>query len=389
MDIECMDIELVAIGDEVLYGYTINANASFIATLLLEHGFVPSRHLVVGDAPKPLKRQLVERLSRKACVITTGGLGPTCDDWTRKVLSDIFEKPPESGQLFPNSIGTACGFALHNEEKFPGALLIAVPGVPAEMQQMMRESVIPYLTARFQTSTRPWTKVLHFFKLKELDIDPSLRSIEKLYPSVQCGIYPAFGTVTVRLKCIAKDHQEAFNLLQPAESYLLERFGQWRFESPSGKLDEAVHLLLIKRKLTLATAESCTGGKLAATFVAHPGASAYFQGGIVAYNNRVKTELLGVDAGTLQKYGAVSEEVTVQMAKNIALQCKAACAVAVSGILGPDGAEADKPVGTICVSIVYGSNLTFSWTMHLTGNRQTILEKCIQQILIELFSLMR
>lgn len=410
-----MEIEIVTIGDEVLQGYTLNTNASFIASQLVEHGFLPTRHFTIGDEPLFLKKNLLEMIKRGAIVIATGGLGPTCDDWTRKVVSEIFEVPlepradltvrlkklfgdvstlpdqilqPKGAFLFENDLGTASGFVIRDEKRFPGALFISMPGVPSEMKQMLLQQVLPYLKKHLVSISRTWTKVFHYFSLVEADIDPTLRHIQSLYPHVQCSIYPAFSTVTVHLTTVAGVESEAEALLLPAEELLHEQFGAFQYQSESGRLDEAVHRLLIEKKVTVATAESCTGGALAATFVSKSDASLYFQGSVVAYSNAIKTKILEVNESLLETYGAVSEQVTEKMAKQVRQLILADCGIAISGIFGPKGGTVQKPVGTVCVSISLQDRPVHSWTMHLQGNRQVISEKAIQRTLVELFLLL-
>jgi PncC family amidohydrolase len=161
-------------------------------------------------------------------------------------------------------------------------------------------------------------------------------------------------------------------------------FGDYIFESKTGRIDEALHHYLIEKKISLATAESCTGGALAARLVQQAGASQYFQGSIIAYSNEVKQDVLSVDSNLLASYGAVSEEVAYAMAEQVSKKMHAMCGIAVSGILGPTGGSPEKPVGTVCAAIAFRNRPTFSWTMRFTGNREVILEKAIQHIFSEL-----
>jgi len=408
-----VNIELIAIGDEVLYGMVVNSNAAFIAHALLEAGFLVSRHSTVGDDPVALRKALHAALLRKSCVITTGGLGPTCDDHTRAAIAEIFNVPlkhnsevhayiksifgsvksidnqatlPVGAEILQNPLGTASGLYLKNERLYPESFLIALPGVPSEMREMVKTGLIPYLKAKLPVGKRLFVLPLHFMKLCEVDVDHHLHEIEKECPAIECGIYPGLGVLSVQLKAFAHDEEEFLEIVTIYKERLSEKFRAHLFDSPSGRLDEAVHRYFLERKLSLALAESCTGGSLAGRFCAYSGASSYFRGSIVAYSNEIKTGLLHVSEKTLESKGAVSIEVTEEMAKGVAKEMKAQCSVAVSGILGPTGGTADKPVGTICASLYLEGASIHSWQMNHIGNREMILEKTIQNILAELLT---
>lgn len=398
-------IELIAIGDEVLYGYTVNHNASFLAQALLEKGYACTQHRVVGDDPEKLKKVLEDALKRNACVITTGGLGPTCDDWTRKVVCELYgislHEPeglrekliaffgknfssiedqvlvPEGAYLFENRLGTASGFSLTQD----GATLIALPGVPQEMKAMFAAEVLPYLESIVKLPKKRHFEVVHLFHLKESDVDGTLREIEKKYPNVLCGIYPGYSTVTVHFSAEGQTQELGF-----AKEYLISKHGQYVCSKP---LAEEVHSLLIEKKITLATAESCTGGSLAASFVARPDASAYYQGSVVAYSNQMKEQLLQVDPIVLAHFGAVSKEVTLQMAEHVRTLMNTDCGIAVSGVFGPSAGTSHKPVGTVCMTIVLKNRPPKSQTFHFVGNRSSINERTIQAIKVELLFLLR
>lgn len=413
-------IELVAIGDEVLYGYTLNGNASFMAQQLLEHGFLVTKHTVVADNAEDVEQVLTEALQRGACVIVTGGLGPTCDDLTRAIVAQIFavrlsepenlrEKliglygadfvsakrevfenqllQPEGAHLFENRLGSASGFAIQDSKRFPGGHLICLPGVPQEMRAMFTDSVIDYIKKCGIDSSAPGMALciepLHFHTVKEPEVDQVLRMIQQKIPEVSFGIYPGYSTVSVHIKTKQKDFSDALR----AKKLLLEHFHAYQFTSASGKLTQAVHDLMIEKNITLCCAESCTGGALCASFVQYPDASKYVQATIVAYSNEMKETLLGVERATIEAFGAVSCEVTNAMAKGVRARCGSDCAVAVSGIFGPSGGSISKPVGTVCATIVYKEIAVHSWTMHFKGNRAAILERTVQAIHAELYSL--
>jgi nicotinamide-nucleotide amidase len=411
-----MEIEVVAIGDEVLSGYTVNKNAAQISQALLEAGFLVKRHQVVGDEKMALKSVLAEALLKGVCVITTGGLGPTCDDYTREIVCELFHTElefrqelflkntelfgkaceaenqalqPKGAHLLKNELGTASGFVLKNEKLFPKAMLLALPGVPSEMRAMLGE-VIGFLKQEKQTTRRLYVKPLHFIKLKEVEVDPLLRKLAKEFPDLQFGIYPAYGKLSVHIKAYAENKTEFQQKSKIAQEAILKEFQYYYYESENGKVEEALHALFQEKKLKFATAESCTGGALACCFTSQSSASRYFQGSVIAYANQVKEEVLHVKKETLEKYGAVSIEVTSEMALGVAQALHADCAVAVSGILGPEGGTIEKPVGTVAASIFLKGEVVASWVMHhprvkpSAATRLVLLEKTVQAVLAEL-----
>jgi nicotinamide-nucleotide amidase len=410
-----MDIEIVAIGDEVLYGYTINSNASYIARALLEAGFVTTLHTVCGDDAERLGCTLSEALRRKSFVITCGGLGPTCDDHTRQVIAELFGVPlrrdplvaewienhfgkvstlddqsmvPTGAQVLFNTLGTAPGFLIGGEA-FPESVLLALPGVPFELYDLVDRYLVPIVRERVIPSTALFIEPLHFIHLSEAIIDPVLRSIEERYPAVHCGIYPGYGIVSVHLRAEARDRTEFGKIIAEARGELTTKFRDYLLESGLMHVEEAVHRFCIDHTMKLGLAESCTGGALAARFVALADASRYFQGGVVAYSNAMKEALLGVRRETLEQYGAVSQEVTREMAEGVLDRLGVDVAVSVSGILGPTGGSEAKPVGTVAATILLRGVAPVSWTMHLKGNRLVIREKAIETILSSLLFFLR
>ncbi|MDB6081919.1 MAG: cinA [Chlamydiia bacterium] len=414
-----MNIELIAIGDEVLYGYTTNSNASFIAQTLLHEGFLVSKHIAVSDDAKAVQEVLKSALERGSFVITTGGLGSTCDDHTRQIVADLFQLsceldtelfeklkidfahlPPHAKatlqdqatvitgrgvERIPNRLGTASGYSIKDEARFPGSLVLMLPGVPAEMREMVKDSIIPFLKKSAPTTKRLFIHPVHFMRLTESQMDPIVREIERQDPRISCGIYPGYGVVSLHLKALSENELEFLQIIKEPLLSIQNRFAENIYESHSGTIIETLHKYLMEHKITLATAESCTGGALAARFVAQAGASSYFQGGVISYSNEVKIQSLRVNEETLLQKGAVSVEVTSQMAEHVRDDMKTMIGVAVSGVLGPQGGSEKTPVGTICASIARLGYPTHSWVMHLHGNREVLMERTIQNLLVELF----
>lgn len=317
-------IEVVAIGNEILSGATLNTNTAYLSERLTMEGWEVHRHTALPDEPKLLIAGIQEALKRSSWVITTGGLGPTLDDITASSVSKLFKDPP---QRISNLVGSAQGVI------YPS--LILLPGPPPEMQSMFEEGVLPYLRRVFPPQKK-FFEVFHLTSLSEMEVDPLLRELK----GVEAGIYPGYGILTVRLSSFEKAPLEA------ARKKIEEAFGSNIYPSKSGKIEEAIHAWFIKNHKTLALAESCTGGLMSAHLVSLAGASEYFLGSFITYSNALKKDILGVQAKE-----AVSKQAAREMLAGIFSATAADYGIAVSGIAGPGGGTPQKPVGTICYAL--------------------------------------
>lgn len=381
-------IEVLAIGDEVLGGFTVNSNATFIAKKLREEGFEVLSHRVVPDAERPLSQALEEAIDRYDLLICTGGLGPTLDDRTREIIAKVFgtslkineevlerlhlrygkDGPslqdqatiPKTAQPFHNSVGTAPGLLLRKGR----CTVIFLPGVPTEMREMFSEHVLPYMREHFVAANLAERVILNVCRIRESDVDAVLREIVRKLPGLRYGIYPCFGTATVHLM------SEDASILAQAEAEFRGHFGPRIYEQAS--MSEAIQWRFTQQGLTLATAESCTGGALAASLTRCPGASGFFLGGVVAYSNELKQKILGVSPQTLQNYGAVSRETVSEMAEGMRQLSGSDFALATSGIAGPTGASSGKPVGTVWFAIAQRGSPSYTELFQLSGNREAI-----------------
>lgn len=397
-----MIVEIVSIGNEVLRGSIVNTNAAFLGKELLKIGVLVSRQTALPDTPVALKDGLQEAHERADLVITTGGLGSTFDDITREVVADLFgcgfshreeiaedlrgryqnisvsisdqARQPHQAKLLPNAVGTAPGLVFTSNHK----KMILLPGVPKEMQHMVHFQVIPYLQ-KMLGERKVFVEQLHFGGLSESQIDPVLRQIQEKLPLVDMGIYPSHGTMTV--SCMAEEEKE----LAFAAGILESHFGSYRYLSSSGKIEEALHNQLLAKGLTLAFAESCTGGALSAAITSIPGASQYFLGSSVVYANRMKEQLLGVSSHVIEEKGAVSEEVALAMWEGAMRITGADLAIAVSGIAGPLGGTEQKPVGTICAAIGGRGELPDVGTFRCFGDRSAITLSTVNRLLFKLY----
>lgn len=387
-----MNVEIVSIGSELLRGFTVDTNATFIGRELFERGFEVSRHVVIPDEPHHLDRELRACLARSSVIIATGGLGPTLDDHTREIAAALFGSSfrydealaqdlarrfgedfptikdqatvPEKATLLSNPIGSAPGLLFSGDSKW----LILLPGVPLEMKPMFLHHVLPLLEKHVPKHPLKHTRYVHFCLMGEHLLDPLLRAWKESEPELELGIYPSFGALTLYVRApsdqmldrVTRDIDEKF------KSYLLP-FGIRHSE-------EAVHAWFIENKKRLCVAESCTGGRIAAKLAALPGASNYFLGGVVAYSDALKIGLLGVSEESLKNHGAVSAPVVKEMLAGLFARTEADFGIAVSGIAGPTGGTEEKPVGTVFIALGQRGNEPEVMELHLKGEREPIIE---------------
>jgi len=400
-----MRAEIVAIGDEVLSGWTVNGNAATIARQLYLAGIATVRHCVVSDDPEAMKGAVSEALQRSDLVICTGGLGPTLDDRTREALLEVvgggmrFDEEvaadlrsrfgddlrsledqasvPERAQALLNPVGTAPGLLFD----LSGKLLILLPGVPLEMEALLEGQILPELIARFPSKERLYHESVQISLTRECDIDPTVRQLQADFPQLQFGVYPSQGYVAVRMGALDSSEEEAHREIAPARKRIEELYRDRLFEHRT--LEESVHHRLIRRGETLATAESCTGGAIAARLTRLSGASNYFKGGVVAYSNEIKQSMLGVSEQTLANHGAVSEQTVREMVDGLLERFGTDYAVAVSGIAGPSGGTSDKPVGTVWLAIGYPGGCE-TYLLHLHGGRDAVIHRTVNGALARL-----
>jgi len=363
-----MSIEIVAIGNEVLAGMILNCNATYLSEKLEDEGWQIHRHTVLPDDPGSITLGLQEALNRSLFVINTGGLGPMIDDITLPCAENIFDQTP---QTIHNLVGSSSGFLFRSTHK----TLILLPGVPQEMESIFEQSVMPFLRPPFPIENKRFQKTTYFSLIKELDIDPFIRNLKARYPKIDCGIYPGFGVLPLKLR----SYDQA--LLEQVDLQIEREFKAHIFHSKSGKLEEAIQDWFISHKKTLACAESCTGGSLASHLTAIAGSSDYFLGSLVTYSNELKCRLLGVSSETLCSKGAVSEEAVMEMVEGLLKVTKADWGIAVSGIAGPGGGTPENPVGTIWYAIGEKGQKPIAGTLFARGTRQMIILQTVNKVL--------
>jgi len=393
---EASAAEILCVGTELLLGNILNGNARWLAEQLATLGVPHHRQLVVGDNRERLIRAVREAAGRCRLLITTGGLGPTPDDLTTEAIAAAFDTPleenadawadiqaklaqrgrtpspsvrrqasiPRGASLLPNPTGTAPGVIWSPR---PGFTVITFPGVPSEMQAMWRQTAVPWLRRTGLSEGVFASRMLRFWGVAESALAERVDDLLALEnPTV--APYAGAGEVKLRLTARAADDASARALLAPLEAELRARTGELCYGADDDSLASVVLEALRRRGETVAVAESCTGGGLGAALAAVPGASDVYLGGVIAYANSVKQELLGVPAELLKRHGAVSDPVACAMAEGARRLTGSRWALAVTGIAGPAGGSDDKPVGLVHIALS-GPDGTFSEAVRFGSSR--------------------
>ena len=375
-----MSAELLAIGTELLLGDILNGNAQWLAQELASLGVPHHRQEVVGDNRERLMAAVREASQRCRVLLTTGGLGPTPDDLTTEAIAAAFAVPlvehpevwadiqaklgargkpvpasnrrqallPQGASVLPNPTGTAPGMIW---SPIPGFTILTFPGVPSEMKAMWRNTAVPWLRQAGLAEGVFLSRRLHVWGIGESLLAEQVADLLSLSnPTV--APYAGGGQVTLRVTAQARDGASAQALLAPVEQEIRERVGAACFGADGETLASVVLAQLLERGQTLAVAESCTGGALGAALAAVPGASESWLGGVIAYANAAKEELLGVPANLLERWGAVSDPVALAMAEGVRQRLGSDWALAITGIAGPGGGTSEKPVGLVHLAVV-------------------------------------
>ncbi|WP_456426220.1 competence/damage-inducible protein A [Rhodocaloribacter sp.] len=397
-----MTAEILTIGDELLIGQIVNTNAAWIGERLSLLGVEVARMVTIGDGEAVIRAAIEEAVARAGVVIITGGLGPTHDDVTRNALARAFGVPlvydeqmfeavkerfagrgyamPESNRTqalrpagfvaLPNPVGTAPGLWRAETKDGRTRVVAALPGVPHEMKTLMEREVLPRLRAfgdrhviRHKTLLTTGIGESH---LQELIGDLSAF----LGPNLGLAFLPSTSGVRLRITARGEDAEEVEERLRGLEEELRSRIGKYVFGEDDDTLEGVVGEMLRVRGLTIATAESCTGGLVCHRLTNVSGSSAYVLGGVVAYANAVKKDVLGVDPEALETYGAVSEAVARQMAEGARRRLGASVAVSTTGIMGPTGGTPEKPVGTVWVGFA-GADGSWARRYRFAHDRRT------------------
>ncbi len=395
-----MNITIINIGDELLIGQVVNTNASTMSRMLTAAGMDVCKTLVVGDVYNDIWVAVDEALRDSDAVLVTGGLGPTKDDITKKLLCEYFDSElvesqvaldnvkrifesrgyeltpvnraqalvPKCCEVLNNDLGTAPCMWFARE----GKALVSLPGVPFEMEWLMRNRVLPKLQETFHTDIII-TKNILVQGIGESFLSDLIEPWELSLPkNIKLAYLPVAGLTKLRLT-VHGGYDPA--ILKG----LYDLAGKYIVGEDCETLDELVHKTLIGRGLTLATAESCTGGNIARLLTAQAGASAYFKGGIVAYSNEVKESTLGVKHSTLEAHGAVSEATVREMAEGVRQRLGADLAIATTGIAGPDGGTPEKPVGTVWIAVADATHTEAKLLQFGANRRQQNIDRSTNQ----------
>ncbi|WP_238916593.1 competence/damage-inducible protein A [Clostridium sp. YIM B02555] len=392
-----MKAEIIAIGTEILLGDIVNSNAQYIAQELAALGIDMYYQQVVGDNEKRIIHAFDEAYSRSDIIITTGGLGPTEDDLTKEVAAKYFKKEllpneeaiekiknyfkfrerkmtennlkqgliPEGAIIINNDNGTAPGVIIEENNK----IMIILPGPPKEMKPMFEDTVRPYLQKKADSIIM--SRVIKILGIGESAVAEELKDIMTAQTNPTIAPYAKEVGVMLRITAKANNEEEAIKLIEPVEKEIKNRLGDNIYATEDVSIEDVVARLLIEKKLTISTAESCTGGMIAGTLINYPGISEVFLEGAVTYSNEAKHNRLGVKNETLEKYGAVSEETAREMAIGIANTAKTDVSIVTTGIAGPEGGTPEKPVGLVYIGVYFKGEVTVKKYV-FNGNRSRV-----------------
>lgn len=400
-----MKAVIISIGDELLKGHRVNTNASFIARELGSIGIPVIRIVACSDERASIQEAVVSALSEAEAVLVTGGLGPTKDDRTRSAVQELFgctlalDQPSyeriadyfrrrnrpmseemkdqamviEGSVVLPNTKGIAPGMIIDGAQRFGNHHLVLMPGVPTEMEAMMTLSVIPFFAPLSRSFIRH-TPVMTM-GIGESQLARMIAQIEDNLPAGTTLSYlPHAAGVGLMVSTTGADRETVDDQNRFVVESIMKRAGQFIYATTETTLEEVIVRLLLEKQLTVAVAESCTGGLVGSRLTDVPGSSGCFLEGVVTYSNEAKVRLLGVDPAVIERYGAVSEPVAEQMAHGCLLNSGADLAMATTGIAGPGGGSTDKPVGTVCVGVASrladGSVLVSASRYAMTGDRR-------------------
>jgi len=390
--------EIITIGDELTSGRALDLNSRYAAKRLIDSGLKVTRITSVGDDREMVTEALKRAMEVSCFVIVTGGLGSTNDDITSEIVARALNRPlvlnepmfqliksqlaalgmqmtpsleklawmPEGSKVL-NPGGNCSGFCINEEDVY----LYFLPGVPGQMRYLMDKVVIPEILCRYDTLPVIRQRVLKLYGLDEPGIAELFKKLEEKTGDVVFGFYPKFPENHITLTLRGDDEPWVVSELDRVEIEIRSLLEPYLFARGDQEIEEVVGLMLLDRGMTLSAAESCTGGLIGDRLTNVPGSSRYFQGGVVAYGNDSKVDLLGVSPKTLEAHGAVSHRTVREMAQGIRRHFKTDLGLAVTGIAGPDGGTDDKPVGTVYIGLAAKKDL-FSEKYRFWGKRKHI-----------------
>jgi len=368
---------VISIGDEILYGQTLDTNAHWISGSLDEAGIQVDRRYAIGDRKEEILSTFREAEERADIILITGGLGPTNDDLTKPCLVDYFETHlvrdeavlahitdlftsrgrevtevnkaqadiPANGKAVPNVLGTAPGMWIERK----GKVFVSMPGVPYEMERMMSDTVIPSLKEKY-VKGGVFHRMIRTIGIPESTLASIISDWETNLPNeIKLAYLPTKGSVKLRLTAKGEGESRLQQMMQKEIDKVLPLIKKYVYGFDQEEIEEAIGRMLSERKMTISVAESCTGGYLSHKITSVPGSSQWFQGGFVPYSNKLKNEQLHVPEQTLLEHGAVSEPVVIALAENVKKSFGTDVGISISGIAGPGGGTEEKPVGTVWI----------------------------------------
>ncbi|MGB5106953.1 MAG: competence/damage-inducible protein A [Candidatus Zixiibacteriota bacterium] len=397
-----MRAEIIIVGEEILSGQTIDSNSAYIARKLANVGIEVVHKTTVGDRHDDMTEAIKTAWNRSAVTIMTGGLGPTTDDLTKNAICAAFDRKlvlqdevlkkleelhrsrnikmpamaqsqalqPQGADLLNNPVGTAPGIVFQDSERFFAAL----PGVPAEMEALIDQSIIPYLSKRPGRNHIVMRRI-RTIGVTETGIAELITDLEPRTDKVRLAYLPSYKGVDLRVTSISPNETEAIEAADSLAKAITSRIGDYVFTTGDESMPEIVGALLRAKGKTVATAESCTGGLIAKMLTDMAGSSDYFRGSVVSYANEVKEKVLSVPKEVLATKGAVSHEVAEAMAVGVLKLAGADYAISVTGIAGPGGGTAEKPVGLVYVGYADKGGKVSSEKLSLFGTRERIRER--------------
>lgn len=412
-----MKYSILTVGDEICIGQIVNTNASYIANALTNIGYSVYCHSTVPDEPEIMKSELSRLMDNSDVVIISGGLGPTHDDITKGVLTDFFDDVllednstmkyleewfesrgrimtevnraqalvPSKSTALRNKVGTAPGILFKPNKK----LVLALPGVPAEMKYIITNEFLPIAIDFFEEYSK---EIQLYLTIKTVGIFESTLSDLIGNPiqfptGASLAYLPSAAGVRLRIGAFSDNLMNAQIILDNMKALIENKAGKYIIGYGDEDLQSVIARLLKKNNQSVSVAESCTGGLLGASFTEKSGSSAFFKGGIIAYANEIKSAKLNVSNGLIAEYGAVSEQVAIEMAKNVRDLFNTDYGISITGIAGPDGGSFDKPVGTIWIALssIYETKAhLFRFGNDRTMNRERSVTKALELLMQEL-----
>lgn len=393
-----MDAEIIAVGSEMLTPYGQDTDSFYLTEKLNSVGIEVRFKSVVGDDHNGLARVFQTALERSGLVILTGGLGPTEDDITRNVVAEVLRRPlrenaqirgriekrferlrramppnnlrqallPEGADWLENSNGTAPGIWVENR----GVIVILLPGPPLELQAMFESECIPRL-ARVAGRERIRTRVYKIVGLPESEVDRRIAPIYTPYRNPVTTILAKPGVIEVHLRARTATEEESEALLSALGDSIELALGDHVFSTRGESLEEVTGMYLVMKRLTLAAAESCTGGLLSERLTRIPGSSSFFLGGVVCYSNELKSKLAGVPSPLIQQYGAISKHVAQALSEGIRKRAESSIGIGITGVAGPGGGSPERPVGLVFIGLADERGTTVR-EFQFPGNREQV-----------------